>query len=359
MTGGWGKRHAVFLTGAAAIALSYGIAGAQVAPVGGSTTGQQGTGTQPATGTPSQGQTPSLSVTGNFRSQIRVDDNGGLRANSPGTDTSFTNSLSVDIESRTPIQSLSLTFGGLLQYEDLAVDREENGLEDPFARLNYTLDGADSQLSFNGNYRTDEIVDSILVDTDGDLIDDTLLTTTGSIENINLSTSYSFGLQAPFGMDFVVRRDERNYSDVFNPNLFDRTTDRYDVTARFAINPATTARIIARKIRYDAEDAERTDRDTTDLGVGINYQISPDLTLDAQVTQTEIDETQTISGSRRTTQRDGFSGNIRLTRDLANGTIGVFVDRVQSTNTARTDIGVDRAMTLPSGALSFGVAGVA
>lgn len=357
MTGGRGKKKAVLLTGAAAIAFSYGIAGAQVAPGTGSTTTQQATTLPPAapvSGPPAQGPAPAFNISGSIRSEIEIDDNGGLRSTSPGTDTTFVNTFGIDVNSETATQDLQLSFGGVVQFEDLAAGREENGLENPFVRLAYRLDGADSRLSLDADYRTDDIFNTFSFDSDGDLIDDTLLTSVGDVETLRYGVRYSFGLQAPFGMDLTLQRNERDYTNTVNPNLFDRTTDQVGVVARFAINPSTTARLIAQASMYEAEDGPQTERDTTDFGVGLAYDISADLSFDGQITQTTIEETVNSGAGRRLIENDGFSANAQLTQELGNGNIVVYADHVQSTNTARTEVGFDRSLTLPAGNLAFG-----
>ena len=57
---------------------------------------------------------------------------------------------------------------------------------------------------------------------------------------------------------------------------------------------------------------------------------------------------------RRLIENDGFSANAQLTHELGNGNIVLYSDHVQSTNTARTEVGFDRSLTLPAGTLAFG-----
>lgn len=358
MTGGWGKRHAALFIGVAAIALLNNGAGAQQASVYTAPPvrqpPQQAASTATATTTTvprasAQGVTPSLVVNGSVRSSIDYNDNGRLLPTSPGDDTRFVTSLNLGISSTTPTQSLDLSFGGDLVYEDLATGREENGFEKPQIRFDYSALGPDSRVAVNGRYQTVDVIDSIFVDTDGDLIDDTLLTSFGTAETIDVGAQYSFGIQAPFGMDFNVRRRERNYSDTISPNLFDRTDDTYGVTARFRINPTLTARLIANEARYRADNPAGTERDRTNYGVGVDYLITPDLQFTGQVTQTDIEQ-RTIGS---VTNTDGISASASLTRTLTNGTIGVSASRTQNTNNTRSDISLNRSMALPSGSLAY------
>lgn len=363
MTGGWGKKVAAFILGAAAIGTAEKTADAQQASVGVSGTQQAvtgfGTGVQQTAGT-AQNQPqalqndPALRVEGSFRSTLEVDDNGGLRPNSPGTDTTFFTTFGIAVFAETPVERFNLRLGADLEFEDRARGREENGIESPTLRFQYVRDGADSQLTASGRYRTDDIFDSFFFDSDGDLIEDTLLQSDGDRTDRDLNLGYSFGLQAPFGMDFGLGRRERTYKDVVSPNLFDRRTDSVDVTARFRINPAVTARAFVNQTYYEAEDGGNTERDTTDYGVGVRYEIRPDLSFDGQVSATDIEEVQTFGANQVVRNRDGYNATIGLTRSLTNGTLAFTAQRDQSINTARTSLRFDRSLTLPNGALSFG-----
>jgi hypothetical protein len=345
MTGGWGKKRAALMISVAALGMINQTAGAQVAPVS-NTTGSASA--QAQQNQPAQGS--SLSIQGNFRSSLKVDDNGALRVNPAGTDTRLTNTLGINVVSLTPTQNLTLSFGADLQFENKATGREQNGIEKPFVRLNYTLDGVDNQLRVNGFRRTDDINDSVFIDTDGDLIGDTLLTSDGTVTNTSVGAGYSFGLQSPFGMDFNYRHDERTFDNVVSPNRYDRTTDDFGVTARFRINPATTARLIFNETLYDAQNVLQTERTTTDIGAGLAYEATPDLRFDLQVTQTNIEE-DTTGGTVKT---DGLSAAVGMTRDLNNGNFSVNASRVQSTFTARNQIVASRSLALPAGSFSFG-----
>ncbi len=329
MTGG-GKKHAAILIGAATLGMTFNDdkAGAQEAPAS------------------------PLTIEATVEAGVEVNDNGRLAVTSPGTDTTYYTTLGIVVGSETATQTLNLSFGADLQYEDLAGSAtEENGVEKPYVRLNYRANGADSRLGFNAAYRKDDILNSVFLDTDADEIEDTILSSQGQIARTDYGVTYSFGVEAPFGMDLSASRKDRDYSDVVDPRLFDRTTDEIGAVARFRINPAATARLIARSSMYSADDAVSTERDTTDLGVGLNYAITPDLTLDAQVTQTQIEETTTGG----TTESDGVSARVGVVRDLANGNFGLSVARTQYTDTARTDVLATRALELAQGRFSFGI----
>ena len=327
-TGRWGKRHAALLIGAAS--LGYIFEAASV-----------------------NSQTPpqSISVEGSVRFEVDVDDNSRLVETSPGTDTTFSTVLGLAVNTETPLQTFSLSLDGELQFEDRAAGTEENGFENPVARLDYRLNGADSELSFRATFRTDDFVDSLFIDTDGDEEADTAITSDGTVDRLSLRADYSYGIEAPFGFDIFASRDERTFEDVVDPDRFDRTTDRYGVTGRFRINPATTARLIFRETRFDAEDAVQTERDTTDIGAGIDYEFRPDLRFSAEVTQTEIEETTTGG----TTDRDGISAQVGIVRDVANGSFGLLATRTQSTDTARSQFEFTRDIVVPAGNFSFGV----
>lgn len=412
MTGGRGKRHAAFLTSAAVIGLAtYQMAGAQEVPVDPipeaglapqgivqvpeqpvqteeaepevveeaeaadtvaeieedispryvapgfsyrpSLANPYGSGFSPSARPrrtqPGADQPEGFNVQGNVDFGIDVNDNSELDEESPGTDTTLYTALGIDIRSDTPTDRLRLSFGGDLQYEDLATANEDNGFVDPYVRFFYNSQGVDSELDFRARYTENDIVDSFFVDTDGDLIEDTILANQGTVERIDLDATYSFGIDAPFGMDLTIGHNERNYSDVLDPGLYDRSLDRVGAVARFRINPALTAELIARMTWYDAEDEDQTERETTDLGFGIDYEIRPDLVLNARLANTDIEET-TVDGVE---DNNGLTAEISLDRELNNGTFGLFLNRYQYTETARSELGFIRAMDLAYGSLAY------
>jgi hypothetical protein len=390
MTGGWGKSYAALLIGAAALGTVYNTADAQStsstqinAPQSAPTRNVfgQGSATQQSaanairstTGVPLSvgqfgaaqlastqlpGQVPGLVVNANLRFSIDADDNGQLLNTKPGTDYRARATLGFNILSARANSNLDLSFGADLQYEDLAgttLRREEDGLQNPYVNFGYVLTGVDSRFDAALSYRTDDIIDSIFVDTDGDLIDDTLLTSTGRVETLRYGLNYSFGLTAPFGMDFALGRREVNYKDSLDPNLFDRATDNAGVVARFRFNPVLTTRLIANASRYDAEDSTRTERDTTNFGAGLSYEIREDLRFDGDFTRTDIEEQRTVLGNRVTVDNDGLSARLALVKDMDNGTVALAARRTQYTITARDEIVVNRSMSLASGALGFSV----
>lgn len=328
MTGGWGRNITAGLFVASASGLTAHSAWAQE---GGS----------------------AFSVTGTVRSTFEIDDNPSLAINSPGSETTFGTQLGLDIVAQTPLSQLELSFGGTVQFEDSPADFDENGFVDPFARFRFQRDGADSLLTLDGSYQESDLIDSLGLDTDADLINDIFLSSVGEREILSLGGTFSFGIEAPFGGEISLRRDERNYSNTISNDLFDNTTDSARADFRFRLSPTATARVFTSLTEYDAEDVEQTERTTEAVGVGLIYEINPVLTFDGEISLEQIEETELVVGTPVTTKDDGIAIDLSLTRELPDGSLAFEASRDVATSIARTQFAVARSMDLPDGGLSY------
>lgn len=296
-----------------------------------------------------------FSVTGTIRSTVEIDDNSALVVNSPGTDLSFGTAIDLLATLETPRSLLTFGIGGTFQAEDLAAGREENGFQNPSAVLEYRLEGPDSLLSVSADYSKDDVADSFSADTDADLIPDLFLSSVGEVERYGVAVELSYGIEAPFGVDVALSRRERNYSNTVSPSLFDTTTDRARLTARFRPTETVTTRVFVEEERYEADDSVSTDRTTRTIGAGLDYEINPVLTFSGELGFVDVDERTIVLGTPVVVTSEDYSIDASLTQELPNGTIALLIARDIGTNIARTELGVEREMELPTGALSFGL----
>ncbi len=294
-----------------------------------------------------------FSVTGTVRSTVEIDDNPSLIVNPQGTETTFGTQLGLDIVSQTPLSQLELSFGGTVQFQDSPDGFDDNGFVDPFANFRFEREGADTLLTLDGSYRESDLVDSLGLDTDADLINDLFLSSVGELESLSLGGTFSFGIDAPFGADLSLRREERDYSNTISNDVFDNTTDTARVDLRFRLAPTATARVFTSVREYDAEDLEQTERTTQAYGVGLTYEINPVLTFDGEISLSEIEETELVFGTPVTTEDDGVEFDLSLTRELPNGSIVFEASRDVATSLSRSQFLVTRAMDLPTGGLSY------
>ncbi|MEM9341742.1 MAG: hypothetical protein AAGA87_01725 [Pseudomonadota bacterium] len=326
MAGGWSRTVAAGATCVAAIIVPEHWAGAQDA--GG------------------------LQVTGSVRFGAEYDDNSNLSATNEDSQFLLYSDVSLGLVSETPTSRFAINVGGRIQYEDLDTGFEENGFVNPNGSLSYSLEGADSRLELSASIREADVLDELFLDTDGDLLNDAVISSVGTIQTTRYGVELEFGQTAPIGGALSYSRRERDYSNTVSPDLFDTETDTVRATINFRPRQTLTFRTFVEQTHYEADDVEQTDRTTTSFGIGTTYEIDPILTFDGEVSFREVDET-TILGR---TETDGVGLSFTLTREMPNGSIALFGDRNVTTDTTRTQLGVRREMELPRGSLGYSLA---
>lgn len=326
MTRGWGSKLAAGLTGLAAV----------TSPLGG-VSAQQG---------------PGLQITGTVEFGLDIDDNGALRPESPGTDTTLSTDLSLEIVSETPTSELALSFGATVQREDLADDDEKNGIQNPFISGSFTNEGPTTELSLSGSFRTRDLDDFVVSARDTGFVDDDLVISGGELETTDFQGDVTVDPGGPASVSLSYGFTDREYKDVTDPDLFDRRNEDARLTGTFKLSPVAEARVFVARSTYEAEDSVRTDRVTDSYGVGLDYEINPVLRLDGEVSQVEIDETEDVGAARRTTESDGIDFSLGLTRDLPDGQLRFSIDRNIYTDSSQTDYRISRDFDLPGASLS-------
>jgi hypothetical protein len=252
----------------------------------------------------------------------------------------------------TRTQSLRFTTGG--SYD---IDNDgDSDLSDPFVRLSYALEGANSRLSFSGNYIRSNLDDAFstapLVDSDGDIVSET-----GRIENgVRINTDYRLGfetgLRSSIGFRLDMSAQDRRYTETTDADLFETETRKIDVLTLFRIDPAITARLTASSRRYTAEDDDQTNRTDTSFGVGVAFDLTPVSSLDLSFGQQRI-ETERLTG---TTLAEGQTYGVGFTLTRPNGAIETNFSSSPSVNGRRNTLRTNRSMDLRrDGTLSYGV----
>ncbi|MDU8942578.1 TonB-dependent receptor [Ovoidimarina sediminis] len=297
-----------------------------------------------------------LVLTGEVVLGFEAEDNRALAANSSGTDSRLYVDYTLGGSLENELTSLEFSLGGSFQQENYATLREDDGFSDPFFRLNYSRRGAGSQLSFNVGYRQSELVDSLGLDLDGDLIDETFLRSVGDREFLTVGASAEIGIDAPVGARLDVNRTDTNYSGQVNPDVFDRTTDTVRLSTFLRPRQTLSFGIFAERSEYDAEDlnplptGQIIERTTDRLGVAVEYQINPILSFSGSVSADEIDE---VLDTGATTNDSGIGLDLELTRQVPNGQFSIFANRTIATGISRTQVGISRALSMPRAEVTF------
>ena len=327
MKSGWGSKAAAGIAGAAAIG----------AAVGGALAQEDG----------------GLVINGSVRFGAEFDDNGLLEEESPGNDQRFTTDLRLGVLSDTPSSTLALSFGASLVEEDLADRTGRSGFVDPFVGLNYATDGADSNISFSGQFRRTDLSNRLVDDLGTDFIEDDLIISGGELDRTTIGAEASFGLTSPLGATLSYDLSDRNYSDDADPDLFDRTTQTVRFTGFAQILDNARMRAFVSYRDYEADDDEQTERTTQSYGVGVLYEINPVLTFDGEVSFDTVEETTDVLGAPVTTENDGLGVDATLSQQLANGTVSFLASREIRNTGNLSELRVRRSMDLRDGALSF------
>ncbi|MFM2357179.1 MAG: hypothetical protein RLZZ528_2915 [Pseudomonadota bacterium] len=293
------------------------------------------------------GATGGLQVDLGIKSSLSVDDNFQLRPLSGGTTTIWDNTLTFGLTSATQISRLALTGSAVLRFAEIP-GRSIAGLEDPNLRLTYALDTGNSRLSVDGRYRNAdrEFLNPFQVEQEeqqfGPLVGDG-----GTQETKSLRLTFDTGINDPIGATFRLGHDEKDFSGVVNPALFDSETDSLGASVRFTLSPITQLTLDADESWYSANDAPQTERDTRNLSVGLAHELTQTLALNARLGWSEI-ETTTLGG---TSTRDGATYAIGLVQTFQNGTASFDLDQSQNQNGERTTLSFGRQLQLPNGNL--------
>jgi hypothetical protein len=275
----------------------------------------------------------------------------GRTGNAASEDVTARAGLSFGLNSTTRNQVFRIRGGA-----DLELDRNGVDLVRPNASLAYLLSSRTADLSFDTAYSEIELDNNTV---DQIEVDDEVIANIGRRTSASASVRLVTGKDALFGTDTLLSWSRRDYADTINPNLFASTTTRAETTLRFDVTPTARLRLTASQVLRDDEDTLRTDRTTTQFGVGADTQIDPVWSLSADLSTVKIETIRDplVPGPRVTTSADGLDGAFQLARALENGNLTFGLRREFAVTGGRTVLDVGRSMTLRNGnlAASLGV----
>ncbi len=291
-----------------------------------------------------------LSVTLDFSSTFRYDDNLGDDDPSLGSTSWWENSLGFGVVNQTPDSLLVFNASGLHRYADQPNFGTSSDFTDPSVNLSYSRDAANSRFSIQGSYRERDLnFSQSLTDINQDGVIDAvdLSADFGTRINTQYGLTWQTGVNDPLGFIFSYNRSEQEYENTVDPNLFDTQRNIYVLTSLLRISPVVQGNVTLRYVDYSAEDTDRTDRQTTILSTGITYDVSPVTTVTADIGYSQVDET--LRAIPLNTDDEDLVASASWTRTLPNGTANAFVDRAFGTNGDRTTVQAGRTFTLQNG----------
>jgi hypothetical protein len=293
---------------------------------------------------------PDFRFTVDLNAGLSVDSNEELEDPSPGTTTRADVGAAFGLINENEVSRLALSILSEIRYG--TGPGPDDGLEFriPLGTLSYEREGRDSFLNLNGRYFYDNVDDDVLVFLDQDLNPVDLIVDGGDLRRWTFDGRVGFGAQAPIGVEAGFYYDNRDYIDVTDPDLYDRTDFGVDGLLSFGLTETLRGRLTASYANLDEDNATQTETETTTLGFGATYEINEITVVTGDVGYTNIDETFFNSVSNVT---EGWVYDFSLQREMPNGTIGAALQRTLTEAVERTQLTFDRAMDLPAGALSY------
>jgi hypothetical protein len=293
---------------------------------------------------------PDFRVSVDLSAGLSYDTNEELEDPSPGDTTRANLGATFGLVNETLVSRLAASVLTEMRYE--SGPGEDDGIEFriPLGTLSYEREGIDSFATLNGRYFYDRVDDDVLVFLDEDLNPVDLLVDGGDLRRWTLDGRVGFGQASPIGAEAGFYYDNRDYIDVTDPDLYDRTDYGVDGVLSFSLTPTLRGRVTGAISRLEEDDVTETVTDTRNVGIGANYDIDAATVFSGDVAYTSIEETffDTLTDTT-----EGWVFDFSLQREVSNGTVGAALSRTLTEAVERTELTFARAMELPSGELSY------
>ncbi|MFQ1701350.1 hypothetical protein ACJ5NV_12225 [Loktanella agnita] len=284
-----------------------------------------------------------------LNSETRLTSGEDLPADPNGETGAIVLTQSLDAGYTTATRTQSLTFGlaGTFGCSDASGCY---GLSGQSTDLAYTRDGSRSRVGLSANYQSSAVYFGDILPEDGGIIDpDALTADTGTLSRGNYSADLVLGIDRPLGLTLATGGQILRYEDVEIDTLSDKETYTLDADLRLAVSPALAAHLVAGGSFYRADDAEETERESTNFGFGLTAHLDATTTLGGDVRATRIEITE--SGTSRTT--DGVTTHLNATRETATADYSADLIWVSDDPFQRSTLRFGRVAERPRGVLSF------
>lgn len=295
-----------------------------------------------------------LSVTLDYFSSLRYDDNLRLTDPSLGSTTWWENTLALGVVNQTQYSTLTFDLSGLYRIANEPIIGTESEFADPLARLTYQRSGYNSQLGALLEYRERDLsFNRSLTDVNLDGVIDAadVIGTIGDQVNTRGNLNFALGINNPLGFRFNYDRRELTYQNTINPNLFDNRYDDYSATALFNVSPVFQGNATISYRDFVAEDSVQTDRQTTTASVGGTYNVSAVTTINANVGYSQVDETQRANNTNNVTEN--FVWSFSWLRALPDGAVDLRLNQTFGVNGVRNNATVGRSFRRSYSSLNF------
>ncbi len=297
-----------------------------------------------------------LSVTLDYLSSLRYDDNLRLTDPSFGSTTWWENTLALGVLNRTPDTTLAFNLSGLYRIANEPIIGTESSFSDPFTQLTYQQTRSNSRFGLFAEYRERDLAfNRALTDVNLDGVIDSADVTGTFGDQINTRGNLNFetGLNDPLGFRFNYSHNERRYSGTADPTLFDNSDDDYSAAALLRISPVLQGNLRVSYREFEADDAAQTDRKTTTVSTGVTYNISPITTVSANIGYTQVDNTLRAINANNVTE--DFVWRFFWNKTLPDGSVDFQADQSFGVNGARTNATFGRNYQRSNSTLAFNV----
>ncbi len=297
-----------------------------------------------------------LSVTLDYLTSLRHDNNLRLTDPSLGSTTWWENTLALSVLRQASDSSLAFDLSGLYRIANEPIIGTESSFSDPSARLAYQRLRSNSQLGLLLEYQERDLAfNRSLTDTNLDGIIDAsdVIGTIGDQVNTRGDLNWATGLNAPIGFQFDYSHRERTYQDTIDPNLFDNRSDDYTATVLFRFSPILLGNLRVDYRDFAADDSVRTDRQTTTVSAGGTYNTSSVTAVSVNIGYSQVDNTERATNTNDVTE--DFVWNFAWNRTLSDGAAVAQIDQTFGVNGSRINATAGRSYQRANGTLSFDV----
>jgi hypothetical protein len=286
---------------------------------------------------------------------LDVRDNIRLDPDSAGTTYSSNTLLSLDYLANFGPNALRFSAETIGRIVDDPVLGNETGFRDPRLGLEYARSAANSRFEVFAEYYRPDLAFSDPLESDS-IGEADFFRGGGTREEVTGGVRLETGIEGPLGFVLGADIDRLSYDDTDDPLLFENRTVSGLAGARLRLSPVTEARLDYTYERFTSEDDRDTERDTHDVRVGLDYDISPIASIGVDLGYSDVSEVLVNPDEETTTS--GAIGGVRFRRDLPNGALTADFETTLSELGRQNEIELGRSIAFPVGelALTVGVA---
>ncbi len=288
-----------------------------------------------------------LTYTYGISSSLRINDNFGLDVgSSQETTTILDTTLSYGLLKETQIDTLQFDLSGIVRLGEVPGQSQNVDVDDPNAFFAYTRDGANSRLATDARIRRVDLNFDDPLRVQDQLNSNSLIIDDGTRTTSRLNFAWENGINDAVGYGFDLQYLDESFEDTTDPGLFDNDELRSEVFGTFRFTSTATGRLSYSRIDYEADDTLQEERETQELLFDLTYAVNPITDVSVRVGYADVEETDITPF---TTEEDGLTGGLTVTRSLTNGFAAIGIDTGVAITGRRTNFDVTRSFLLKGG----------